>query len=391
VTGGSTSTTGAAAGGGAVVDPYEIACSFAESLDLDQTFWRVAQNSVLALGQGQCLLFEYDHGQNALSAVAASGTDVRAFVGRSVPFAFPGPPLELMRGAHGVDLASLADQEEDLGDLWGLLDSGTSLTLPLVLRNELVGAQVFIGQNREVPFSLAELALMTRLAKLAACAIHNARLFRNALRGQGRLEAMLTRMSRVHDRERQAFAGMVHDDILQPMVGAIYALEGLHEMVRDEAVEDFEHIVHMLRMSVEDARRMIWELRPAVLDGLGLPEALAVIADRIAVDRKIQMVTSLKDIEGLSERLSTAVYKIGREALLNAERHAHAAAISIWLSESDVEGASVVNLGIQDDGVGFDRDGDRPAGHYGLVMMEEQAISVAIETDAVVLNTQIDD
>jgi signal transduction histidine kinase len=331
---------------------------------------------VLALGHGQCLLFEYEHGQNALNAVAASGADVRAFVGRSVPFALPGPPADLVRGVHSVDLAGLADHDDDLGDLWRLLDSGTSLTLPLVLRSELVGALALIGQNRDVPFSLDELSLATHIARLSACAIHNARLHRNTLRGQGRLEAMLTRMSQAHDRERQAFAGMVHDDILQPMVGTMYALEGLHDMVRDEAAEDFDHILHMLRMSIEDARRMIWELRPAVLDGLGLPEALAVIADRIAIDRKVEMVTSLKDIEGLSERLSTAVYKIGREALLNAERHAHASVISISLSESDVEGAAVVSLAIRDDGVGFDQDGDRPAGHYGLVMMEEQAAAV---------------
>jgi signal transduction histidine kinase len=371
-----TRITGPTVGTGPQVepDPYEVACSFVESLDLDQTFWRVAQNTVRALGQGQCLLFEYDHAGNALNAVAASGPDVRAFMGRRISLVQPGQRVGL-RGGHVVDLCALMEADEELAGLCALLNSGASITLPLTLRNELVGALAFVAQNRSAPLSLDEVELAAHLAKLAAWAIHNSRQYRYAMRGQGRLEAMLTRMSQVHDRERNAFAAMVHDDILQPMIGAVYALEGLRDVVHDAGIDDYDHVVRMLRMSVEDARKMIWEMRPAVLDGLGLAEALGVIADRIAVERGIKVTTTLQKAEGLAEGLSTAIYKIGREALLNAERHAQASSISIALTASDVESGSVA-LVVQDDGTGFAGDGERSPGHYGLVMMEEQAAAV---------------
>jgi signal transduction histidine kinase len=183
-------------------------------------------------------------------------------------------------------------------------------------------------------------------------------------------------MWRAREQERKTFANMVHDGLLQSIVGGVYALEALRETVIEEGLADFDHVVHSLRLSVEDARRIIWELRPPVLDSLGLSESIGAIADRIAVESDTRVSVSVKGIEGLDEGTATAVYKIAREALLNAERHAQAMQIELQVVPTDVLGGPAVSLTVKDDGCGFNSGCERLAGHYGLFMMEEQAAAV---------------
>ena len=74
--------------------------------------------------------------------------------------------------------------------------------------------------------------------------------------------------------------------------------------------------------------------------------------------------------------LSSAVYKIGREALLNAEHNAHARAISLSLTVETAADGPVLLLVVKDDGEGFDPATIRTTGHFGLVIMREQAVSI---------------
>lgn len=355
---------------------YAITRAFFGSLDVDQTCWRIATETSQALKPAQCVLFEYDHAANVLVATASSGPSVQSLVGQRLSLGDQRIPIETIRRHEEISGDLLFLHEQDHVALRRLLSMGAVLAEPLAVRNELIGLLLLVSTGQTEPFDEDTAALAHELAELAALALHNARLYRNCLRTQGRLEGMLARMSQVREGERKAFAATVHDDVLQAVVGAVYALEALRDVVKDEGLADFDHVLHMLRLSVEDARHIIWELRPAVLDGLGLAEALAVIADRIAVDGTAKVSAQLKTIDEISESASTAVYKVGREALLNAERHAHARTIEIRLAEVDSAEGPLLNLTVKDDGVGFDAGLARPAGHYGLLMMEEQAAAV---------------
>ena len=125
------------------------------------------------------------------------------------------------------------------------------------------GVLLAVTPGRSEPYGRDELELLGDIAELGSLALFSARLYRNAMRGQGRLEAVLARMSQMREHERISFAAMVQDDILQSMVGALCAMEGLRDAVAKPALEDFDHVVRMLSISVEDAREVIWEARPA--------------------------------------------------------------------------------------------------------------------------------
>jgi signal transduction histidine kinase len=353
-------------------EAIDFAITLGENVDLDQRQNRLVRLTSQLL-QVECVLFAFDHADNKFSAVAASDTLADSLAGLEVSVE-PGlgglfDPRNLREFDPGELLPYCTNPER----LRRVLALGRSIAVPLSHRHEILGNLLMVTPGRARLYTPEEVALMRKLAQLGAISIHTALLYRNALRSTGRMETLLARMSQVRDHERKAFASLVHDDILQPMAGAVYALEALREAVEPDARHDFDHIVHLLRMSIEDARKVIWEIRPAVLDGLGLSEALGLLADRVAVEGSVKVATSLKDVDLLEEGISTAAYKIAREALLNTERHAHAKRISVKLGvEQTADGQEVVCT-ISDDGLGFDARQERSHGHYGLVMMEEQA------------------
>jgi len=120
---------------------------------------------------------------------------------------------------------------------------------------------------------------------------------------------------------------------------------------------------------------VIWDLRPPVLDGLGLDGALAALANRISADGGFVVETDLADVPQLPPRISTALYVIAREALQNARRHARANTVTVLvqlLADGD-RGAQRVCLTIADDGIGFDHEAVQAGEHFGLTMMDEQA------------------
>ena len=101
---------------------------------------------------------------------------------------------------------------------------------------------------------------------------------------------------------------------------------------------------------------------------------LRSLADRAQGEGGARVSVSISDIPEMSAGVTTGLYRIAREALLNAVYHAAAQDIRMTLTEADSAGERAARLHVDDDGVGF--DDTRPSGeyeHYGRVMMSEQA------------------
>ena len=257
------------------------------------------------------------------------------------------------------------------------------MLVPLFAQHELVGSLLVYAAGRRRRYLPREVAELGSVGEQAAIAIHNALLFRNLAESQERVEALLTRLTRIREQERQALARVVHDDIVQSIVGAVFRLDDVRDTVTEGQAE-FDEAVAVLRQSVDEARRVIWELRPPALEGLGLPAALRSLAERVGQGQAAVSV-SIEEIAGLSDVVTTGLYRIAREALLNALHHASARRIAITLVDARAQEQATARLLVEDDGVGFDRARRQTdEGHYGTVMMEEQAMligaSIAIDT-----------
>ena len=377
---------------------YAVSRAITQSLDLELTYREIAANAARVAPGSHCLLFELERGSGDHLAVACSDPESEDLLGTRVqlsgdhPDAAAGEPessgVVVQKVIPGGGGDALSASKFSLGGhldarLAGMFNGGSSVLVPLFAQHELVGSLLVYATGRRRRYSPLEIAELGSVGEQAAIAIHNALLFRNLAESQERVEALLTRLTRIREQERQALARVVHDDIVQSIVGAVFRLDDVRDTVTEGQAE-FDEAVAVLRQSVDEARRVIWELRPPALEGLGLPAALRSLADRVG-QGQAAVTVSIEEIPGLSDVVTTGLYRIAREALLNALHHASAQRIGITLVDARATRQATARLLVEDDGVGFDcARRQTEEGHYGTVMMEEQAMligaTMAIDT-----------
>jgi two-component system sensor histidine kinase UhpB len=175
--------------------------------------------------------------------------------------------------------------------------------------------------------------------------------------------------------ERLRIARGLHDEVGQALTGVLLQLDSLAEPGSEQHARDLDEAKHTVRQALEEVRRIAQELRPALLEHLGLVSALTELASRFAdvsgLDVRRRFAAELPPLAPDAE---LAVYRVAQESLTNVARHAGATAVDVELAGS---GASVT-LRIADDGRGLD-GGEPRDGHGGLRGMRERALQVGGE------------
>jgi PAS domain S-box-containing protein len=184
--------------------------------------------------------------------------------------------------------------------------------------------------------------------------------------------SLLARVVTSQEQERRQVAGDIHDDAIQAMVAVTLQLQALGGRLRDpRSTELLERLAATATESVGRLRQLVFELRPPLLDEVGLAAALDQYARRAGELAGFVVQVSDESAGELPAELRVVAYRIVQEALANVRAHAHAQRVAVRLEE--VEGGVLAR--VSDDGVGFlpglvER---RPAGHLGLISMREQA------------------
>ena len=174
--------------------------------------------------------------------------------------------------------------------------------------------------------------------------------------------------------ERNRMARDIHDTLAQGFVGISLQLEAVGKMLDESPHRAKQHLdlaQNMVSHSLTEARRSVWDLRSHALDSADLATALSDIARQLTSGTSVQAQLS---VVGTPRRFDDAIennlLRIGQEALTNTMKHARATKIHIELSFH----AEYIQLGIRDDGCGFDAN-DQPhsgKGHFGLIGMRER-------------------
>jgi len=182
------------------------------------------------------------------------------------------------------------------------------------------------------------------------------------------------RVLQAQERERQRVARELHDQTGQALTHEIISLDLLRERTTDEtAREQLEAVKRTLEGTLEEVHRMAQDLRPSVLDDLGLVPALRTLARQRSGPRVRLQTDGVRD--RFPAPIETALYRIAQEAVTNANKYARASLIEIDLRCLE---RNRVQLRVRDDGVGFDPGSvpDRQeAGRVGLGLfgMRERA------------------
>ncbi len=196
-----------------------------------------------------------------------------------------------------------------------------------------------------------------------------------------KLKVLAQRVVHSQEEERARLSRDLHDGISQSLVSiklqvesGIAKLTGPPEQA-DSASHSFDRAATQLNNVLGEVRRISHNLRPALLDDLGLAAALDHLTREFADHAKLIMNFSTDvHVEHLSDVRKTVLFRIAQEALTNIERHAVASSVSLNLSSD----GTVMRMVISDDGKGFDMGfvADSPKRGIGLRNMHERAEAV---------------
>jgi signal transduction histidine kinase len=194
-------------------------------------------------------------------------------------------------------------------------------------------------------------------------------------RASHKLQLLSHKLVEVQETERRHIARELHDEIGQSLTAAEMNLQAALQMHGSAALERrLEESIQAVERVLEQVHDLSLNLRPSMLDDLGLEPALRWYTQRQAA------LTGLKaefraDIpsERLDPLVETECFRVAQEALTNVVRHAHARGVTVHLSKRNGH----LHLMVRDDGVGFDVNGQREkavrGASLGLLSMDERA------------------
>jgi two-component system, NarL family, sensor histidine kinase UhpB len=170
--------------------------------------------------------------------------------------------------------------------------------------------------------------------------------------------------------ERKRIAAELHDEVGQSLTGVLLLLGKVAGDVPAERRELLEEAQEATRRSIDEMRRIAQELRPELLEHLGLASALNALATSFTERAGLEFERDLaRKLPQLDPDVELAVYRVAQESLTNVARHARAN--RVWLSLQP--GRDSVVLRVVDDGCGLN---GQPATGGGLRGMRERALMV---------------
>jgi two-component system, NarL family, sensor histidine kinase UhpB len=180
------------------------------------------------------------------------------------------------------------------------------------------------------------------------------------------------RVLAAQEAERSRIARGLHDEVGQVLTGVLLELDALAPSLPADRRIDLVETKDAVRQALEEVRRIARELRPEMLEHLGLPSALTELATVLSRRSGVRIERDFhRSLPPLTEDAELAVYRVAQESLTNVARHANASRVLMRL-ESGVD--SVV-LTVSDDGRGFG-DGLSSDREGGIRGMRERALLV---------------
>jgi signal transduction histidine kinase len=225
------------------------------------------------------------------------------------------------------------------------------LTRPL---GDLVSAAQAVAQgdfSRRVPRwaddEIGELATAFNAMTAALQRAESERHERERLR-----EQYISGVIEAQENERQRIARELHDSTSQSLTSLLVGLQNLKDARTPEGmtaqVEDLRGIV---AHTLDEVRRISWQLRPSILDDLGLVSALHHHIETYQKQYNLPVETVFTGLDGrLSSAVETTVYRIVQEGLTNVARYAQATAVSVIITRRQ----GVLRVIVEDNGIGFD-------------------------------------
>lgn len=332
-----------------------VTTALADALTREAVVTVITEHGTAATGAKASVIWLLDDTGAQLEIVGSTGRrreDLARF--QKIPLDAAIPVAAAVRTREPVWLTSVEDTQVRFPENAAVMTSlgnHAYAALPLATADWVIGAVSFSYTDPN-PFPPEDRAFLTTLAQQCVQALERARLYSEVLAARKRLQQLSLRILEAQEQERRRIARELHDEIGQAL-GALKI--NLHVLGTDPAIDSgnprlAESLILLDRL-IQQVRTLSLDLRPSVLDDLGLVAALDWYCDWVA--RRSDLTIRFTDLLGgakVPPAVATACFRIAQEALTNVQRHAQARSVELTIGSQD----EMLFLSVCDDGAGFD-------------------------------------
>jgi signal transduction histidine kinase len=262
----------------------------------------------------------------------------------------------------------------DRGDHTNDGDRRYIAALPVLRGGASVGALAILGSDRD-PFTALGEEFLLGIGRHVGAALENADLWARLQARTEELERLSVHALQQHEDERRRISLALHDETAQVFAAVKMQLGLLGEAAPRDMAPRFDRVLSLVDAGLRSVRSVTSDLRPPLLDDLGLLPALralvATFREQTGLDVRFE---APPDMPPLSKVAELALFRALQEALSNVATHARATAVAVTLSAEDA-----VVLAVGDNGRGFPPIGTVPASghpHMGITGMRERLAAV---------------
>jgi signal transduction histidine kinase len=232
--------------------------------------------------------------------------------------------------------------------------------VPLMTKGWALGSMC-VGTHNNAQFNDEEQKLLEAIGNQIAIAVENARLYADVQRKERVRGELFKKALAAQEDERKRIARELHDEVSQSLTALLYDAEDGLELDQLPVIKKrFQSICDLTQHTLNNIHKLMFDLRPSMLDQLGLIPAMRWLAETRLEPKGIRvsvvtnsnpgLLKSENDPQRLSSEIETVLYRVVQEAINNIARHAAARNVEIGLSLND----GVASVNITDDGIGFD-------------------------------------
>ena len=345
----------------------EVAEKLSSELELDRILPKVLQIAEELIGADGGVIALLDRESNLIGYPYLHNLP-RKLAGVTVPKG-KGLAGEVMTTGRSV---VIADYPAYSGALPDFVEVGVTsiVAVPIVSGDQPFGALSLVSLNKAKSFSDRDVTILAGIGHQAGIAIENARLYEN-------MRFYVRQITRAQEDERKRIARELHDDTAQALIDLSRRLDNLaisREQLSETVIWRLEEFQELIDSILQGVRRFSRDLRPSVLDDLGLLPALEWLTANLMEEDGIE--TELKvygDRRRLPPEAELALFRVVQEALSNVRRHSQASRVVIVVEF----GEGRVRITVKDNGQGVELPGTTgdlaSTGKLGLIGMHERA------------------
>ncbi|MCX6030914.1 MAG: GAF domain-containing protein [Chloroflexi bacterium] len=246
----------------------------------------------------------------------------------------------------------------------------TLVHVPLIAKGATLGSMC-VATRCPREFDASEQDLLAAIGSQIAVAIENARLYAEVQRKEHLRGELLRKVITAQEEERKRIARELHDDTSQALTALLYAAEEAMELSDPAEVKlTLKNMRGLAQRTLDGVHKLIFDLRPSMLDHLGLAPALRWFAQSRLEPSNVRLVIEADNLpRRLPAEIETTLFRVVQEAVTNIVRHALARNVRIAFRLEQ----GVAAITVEDDGLGFDvvevslsPDSDRGLGLLGM-------------------------